>query len=199
MKKLTLLGAAVAGAVVLALCAVSSQAAMPLPAPSPKAVVYEQVAPYWVLYTVHAGTPLTAIAAAEDLARVRDESGMHPLNDTGAFVYLDQPADGEQRIEIQLPVEESAAAWKGRIQEFARASGLGTTDVRQLPQRTNARIRKPVGVTDPSPYWKTLYDAVKTNGQATTAGPTEVFSGISTIPATCAYDELQTSLTVSVQ
>jgi hypothetical protein len=202
MKKLTMLGAAVVGAVVLAPYVVSSQTAVPAPAPqpAPKAVVYEHAAAYWVIYTVHSGTPRTAIAAARDLARVRDESGLQPLNDTGAFVYLDQPsANGVQLIEIQLPVEASGAVMRGRVQKAATATGLGTTDVRQLPERTNARIKKPVGVTDPTPYWKTLYTVVQDADQATTQGPTEVFSGVSQIPETCDYDELQTTLTVSVQ
>ena len=69
----------------------------------------------------------------------------------------------------------------------------------RLPERTSARIKKPVGVTDPTPYWKALYTVVQDADQATTQGPTEVFSGVSKIPETCAYDELQTSLTVSVQ
>lgn len=155
-----------------------------------------------VLYTIHEGTYESAIDSIERLQQIRDENGWSSSGDFGYFLYLNDPEPGREEdrlIEIRLPVEPAALAAADAIQSEASANGLGTTGVKQVWPARVASVPKRAGVSDPTPLWDDVYAYAESVGLDSSLGPIERFDGISGIPATCAYNELETELMVGIQ
>lgn len=152
-----------------------------------------------VLYSVHKGSPASAVDTFHRLVALRESEGLEKANESGSFVYLNSPANPkDQLIEVQLPVTQAAAARQGTLDAAARQQGLGTTDVKTIPPATVAAITKPAGASDPGPYYNRLYSFVSSQGLSSADAPAERFSEVEAIPAFCTYDELQTELSVGV-
>jgi hypothetical protein len=151
------------------------------------------------LYTIHQGSPSTAVDTYHRLAALRDSEGLEKANESGTFVYLNLPADSKnQLIEVRLPVTKSAEARQGTLDAAARSHGLGTTDVKTIPASFAATTSKPAGVSDPTPYYNQLYSYVAGKGLASTDAPAERFAAVAAIPSHCAYADLATELSVPV-
>jgi hypothetical protein len=180
-----------------------TQAAKPdreLAAAAAPGVVYRSAPAGWVLYTVSRGGPAAAVAAFRDLVAVREEMGLEPADDTGTFVYLNGPvAASDQLIEVQLPVAGDPSGLRGRVAERARQAGLGTSDVKALPSRVEATIAKSAGVSSPGPLYNRLYSQITSDRLTSLSAPSETFSEAEAIPETCAYDELETTISVTVK
>ena len=152
-----------------------------------------------VLYSVHKGSPFSAVETFHKLVALRESEGFEKANESGIFVYLNSPANpADQLIEVQIPVTKSAAARQGTLDDAARQQGLGTTDVKTIPPSTVAAITKPAGVSDPGPYYNRLYNFVSSRGLTSANPPAEQFDEVEAIPAVCTYDELETELSVGV-
>jgi hypothetical protein len=152
-----------------------------------------------VLYSVHQGSPRSAVDTYHKLVALRDSQGFEKADNSGTFVYLNQPVNPkDQLIEVRIPIANARALKRDRMHEAARALGLGTTDTKDVPESTVVAITKPAGVTDPGPYYQRLYSYIDARGFASTEAPAETFGDAEAIPAVCTYDELETELAVSV-
>lgn len=152
-----------------------------------------------VLYSVHQGPPITAVDTYHRLVALRDSQGFQKADNSGTFVYLNQPANpADQLIEVRIPIVKAKAVQQQRMDEAARALGLGTTSTKDIPESTVVVITKPAGVTDPGPYYQRIYNYTQSRGFASTEAPAETFRDAEAIPDVCTYDELETELAVSV-
>lgn len=152
-----------------------------------------------VLYTIHRGSPETAVGTFHKLVTLRDGEGFTPAGGFGTFVYLNHPArPSDQLIEIRIPVTDAALARQGTLGNTAAVYGLGTTDVKEKPASTVATITKPGGVADPTPSYSELYSFIESQRLIAADAPAERFEQVESIPDSIPYGELQTHLVVPV-
>lgn len=152
-----------------------------------------------VLYTIHQGSPATAVGTFHKLEALRDGEGFVPAGSFATFVYLNQPASpNDQLIEVRIPVTDAALARQGTLGSTAPVYGLGTTDVKERPASTVATITKPGGVSDPTSAYNQLYNFIQAQKLIATDAPSERFDQAASIPDNLPYGQLQTNLVVPV-
>jgi effector-binding domain-containing protein len=153
-----------------------------------------------VLYTVVRGSYSEAVRAFHSLVELRNDMGLSPAGDWGAFVYLTVPdtTDGTQLIEVQIPVGSDGVHSTEQAQSAASIYKLGTTGVKSVAAKTVVKATKPVGVSDPTALYKNLYSYIDNSGMSVSGGAIEQFSNVEAIPDTCALEELETTISVPV-
>lgn len=152
-----------------------------------------------VLYAVSRGDFPEAVATFERLVEARDSQGLAAAGNWGAFVRLsaqDTPA-ADQLIEVRIPVEKGAAAFRGQLKpgDF----GLGTADVKTITSHTQVRSAKPAGDADVGSAFKAIYDSANRNGLSVSGSPTVIFSDAEAIPKQCTIDEISAEAAVTVE